>query len=152
MRPKNNSLVASAMPIFLLGIFSLSAVAQHSGHDASAPAGSPYLDERPYIEKVRVNEQGEIKLSGDTQVGGVFLKKGRYKFQHVVEGEDHLVSFERVDRPDAQAEQATFRVKSRMEPIDKPAKRTEFHSTVSIKGERIVQRIYVQGESVRHVF
>lgn len=152
MRSKNNSLVATAMLVFLLGVFSLPAAAQHSGHDASAPAGRPYIDEKPYAEKLRVNEQGEIKLSGETRVGGVFLKSGKYKFQHMVEGEDHLVLFERVDWPDAQAEQALFRVKTKLEPIDKPAKRTEFHSTVSIKGERIVQKIYVQGESVKHVF
>ncbi len=149
MRPKNNSLIASAMLIFLLGIFSLPVAAQHSGHGTS-PA--PSMSDRPYIEKMRVNEQGEVKLSGETLVGGMLLKSGKYKFQHVVEGEDHMVSFERVDRPEAQAEQALFRLKTRLEPIDKPAKRTEFHSTVSIKGERIVQKIYVQGENVRHVF
>ena len=94
----------------------LSARAQHSGH------GEVSIPERPYIEKLRVNKDGQVKLSKDARVGSAVLKRGRYVFEHIDEGEGHFIAFKRVDVSGVEAREQVIRVKCRLEPLNKPAK------------------------------
>jgi len=151
MRPGNKSFWLILMLTLTVGYFNYPAMAQHGGHTGVA------MPEKPYIEKVRVNDQGEVKFSGDTHVGGLLLKPGKYRFQHVAEGADHFIVFKRTDLPGEQADsdasdQPALRVRCWLEPLDKPAKRTEFYTNVNVRGDRTVERLQVQGENVRHVF
>ena len=151
MRPGSKSFWLILLLNLFLGYFNGLALAQHGGHTETA------MPEKPYIEKLRVNDQGEVKLSGDTRVGDLLLKRGKYQFQHVVEGEDHFIAFKRTDPPGKQADlamanQQALRVRCRLEPLGKPAKQTEFYTTVTVRGERTVERLQVQGENVKHVF
>ena len=151
MQPSNKSFGLILMLALFLGYFNVPASSQHSGHTEIA------MPERPYIEKVRVNDQGEVKFSSDTRAGDLLLKRGKYRFQHLVEGEDHFIAFTRIDQPGKQADAATanqeaLRVRCRLEPLGKPAKQTEFYTTVTVRGDRTVERLQVQGESVKHVF
>ena len=155
MQPRSKSFWLILMLTLTLGYFNGPAMAQHSGHGGGI--GEVPRDAKPYIEKLRVNDQGEVKFSGDTRVGDLLLKRGKYRFEHVVEGKDHFVVFNRTDSPSKQADSATvnqqaLRVRCWLEPLDKPAKRTAFYSTVTVSGERTVQRLQMQGENVRHVF
>ena len=134
-----------------LGYFNIPAIAQHSGHTGIA------MPEGPYTEKVRVNDQAEVKFSSDTRVGDLSLKRGKYRLKHVVEGEEHFIAFTRIDQPGKQADSATanqeaLRARCKLEPLSKPAKHTEFYTAVSVRGDRTVERLQVQGENVKHVF
>jgi hypothetical protein len=85
-------------------------------------------------------------------VGDAVLKRGKYKFEHVVEGEEHFIAFRRVDDPAVEAWEQVIRVRCRLEPLNKPAIQTELYSTVTARGERTIERAQVQGESIKHVF
>lgn len=151
MQPSNKSFGFMFTLALFLGYFNVPAIAQHGGHTEVA------MPERPYIEKVRVNDQAEVKFSSDTRVGELSLKRGKYRLKHVVEGEDHFIAFTRIDQPGKQADSATanqeaLRARCRLEPLGKPAKQTEFYMTVSVRGDRTVERLQVQGENVKHVF
>ena len=151
MQPSSKSFGWILTLALFLGYFSLPASSQHSGHTEIA------IPERPYIEKVRVNDQAEVKFSSDTRVGELSLKRGKYRLKHVVEGEEHFIAFTRIDQPGKQADPAkanreALRARCRLEPLGKPAKQTEFYTTVSVRGDRTVERLQVQGENVKHVF
>ena len=134
------------MSVLALGYFNLPVRAQHSGH------GEIAMPERPYIEKLGVNKDGEVKLPDDARVGYAFLKRGTYRFEHVVQGEEHFIAFKRVNESAVEAEEQIVRVRCRLEPLNKPAKHTEFFSTVTAKGTRTIERVQIQGENVKHVF
>jgi len=151
MRPGSKSFGLILMLTLFLGYLNSPAMAQHGGHSEVA------MPEKPYIEKIRVNDQGEVRFSGDTRVGDLLLKRGKYQFQHVTAGEDHFIAFRRTDQPGRLADSATanqqaLRVRCRLEPLGKPAKQTEFYTTVTVSGVRTVERLQVQGENVRHIF
>lgn len=146
MYSSKRSFAVTIMFVLSVGSFGLSVWAQHSGH------GEVAMPERPYIEKLRLNKDGQVKLSTDARVGDAALKRGKYKFEHVVEGEEHFIAFRRVDESAVEAREQVIRVKCRLEPLNKPAKHTELYSTVTGRGERTIERAQVQGESVKHVF
>ena len=146
MNSSGRSFAMALMFVLSAGYFGLSARAQHSGH------GEVSIPERPYIEKLRINEDGQVKLSTDARVGGAVLKRGRYVFEHVVEGEGHFIAFKRVDVSGVEAQEQVIRVKCRLEPLNKPAKHTELHSKVTTRGEKTIEKLQIQGENVRHVF
>jgi hypothetical protein len=151
MQPSSKSFWLILTLALFLGYFNVPAIAQHGGHTEIA------MPERPYMEKVRVNDQAEVKFSSDTRVGDSLLKRGKYRLKHVVEGEDHFIAFTRIDQPGKQADSATvpqeaLRARCRLEPLGKPAKQTEFYMTVSVRGDRTIERLQVQGENVKHVF
>lgn len=151
MQPGSKTYGLILMLTLFLGFIKVSATAQHGGHTETA------MPEKPYIEKLRVNDQGEVKFSGDTRVGDLLLKRGKYRFEHVVEGDDHFIAFWRTDQTakhadSAPANQQGLRVRCRLAPLGKPAKQTEFYSTVTVRGDRTVESLQVQGENVKHVF
>ena len=119
--------------------------AQHAGHGGAMSAES-----RPYTEKLRLDKDGAVTFLGPTVLGERILQSGTYRFEHVVEGEDHFVGFTRDDAPPSAPPSA--RVRCRLERMKGPAKNTEVYALVNSAGMRQLERIQVKGESVRHVF
>ncbi len=118
---------------------------QHGGHGAGAlPA-----PQGPYTERLRVGKEGTVTFSSLTAAGEWLISAGRYRFEHIVEGDEHFIRFE---RGDATAVQPPVRVRCRLVPLKKPAKRTEVYTLVNSGGGRTIEAIQVQGESVKHVF
>ena len=151
MQPGSKSFWLTLLLNLFLGYFNVLAMAQHGGHTATT------MPEKPYIEKLRVNDQGEVKFSGDTRVGDLLLTQGKYRFEHVVEGDDHFIAFTRTEQTGKQADpimahQQVLRMRCRLAPLGKAAKQTEFYSTVTVRGDRTVESLQVQGENVKHIF
>lgn len=119
---------------------------QHGGHGAPPVHQAP---QGPYTERLRVSKEGDVTFSTLTAAGEWLISPGRYRFEHVVEGDEHFIRFE---RGDATATQPPVRVRCRLVPLKKPAKRTEIHALVNSGGGRTIEAIQVRGESVKHVF
>lgn len=131
---RKSSLIVGALLAFLLGAFNLTTLAQHgekAGHEA----------------KIHVGKTGEVSFSSEIKVGDISLPAGAYKFKHVVEGDDHVVTFTKITTGKEVA-----RVKCKIEPLLDKAKRTEISSAPDASGANAITQIVVSGENVKHVF
>ncbi len=148
MTSVHRSLAVVASFVFSFAGNSRPARAQHGGHGGGSVAKEESRPEGRSTEKLKVTEEGSVTFKAQTAVGEWLLDPGTYRFQHVVEGEEHFVRFGTSDPQSAEA----ARVKCGLEPLRKPAKKTQVY--VTWYGSRIgrVERIEVRGESVRHVF
>ena len=107
---------------------------------------------------IKIGKKGEAVFSEPTQIGDVTLKPGHYRFQHRVEGNDHLVSFTELRMSQGNhvtgsqlGTKESGEIKCRVEPIDKKASQTAvFLNTEG--GVRRITRIEIAGENVAHVF
>ena len=129
---RKSSLIVGALLAFLLGAFNLTTLAQHgekAGHET----------------KIRVGKTGDTTFSSEVKVGDITLPAGAYKFKHVVEGDDHVVTFTKITTGKEVA-----RVKCKIEPLGDKAKGTLIYT--SAEGGAHVTQIVVAGENVKHVF
>lgn len=107
---------------------------------------------------IKVGKKGEAVFTEPTQIGDVTLKPGHYRFQHRVQGDDHLVSFTELLMSQGNHVTGTTlgakdsgEIKCRVEPMDKKATQTAvFESTEG--GVLRITRIEIKGENVAHVF
>lgn len=136
MRSRNNVLAMSALLVLLLGAFSLPLLAQH--HERQ---GAQHQEQG----MIHVGKKGEITLSSPLRVGETMLKPGKYVFQHVVEGDDHVLVFKTATGQEA------ARLKCRLESLGEKAKETALYTRAGDGGERILDAVRVQGEDVKHV-
>ena len=140
------SYAISSFVALLVAPASVPVHAQHAGHGGTMSAEPA----RPYTEKLKIGKDGTVAFAGPTVLGEWVLKPGTYRFEHAVEGADHFVAFTPSDAPPS--EPPSVRVRCRLVPLKKPAKRTEIHALVNSGGSRTIEAIQVRGESVRHVF
>lgn len=75
-----------------------------------------------------------MTLTSPMRVGDTLLKPGNYVFQHKVEGEDHVLIFQKAGNEVA-------RVKCRLEPLGKKAQRTALYTHVGDGGEAILDAV-----------
>ncbi len=122
--------------------------AQHT----HTPAGA-----QPEASETRLksNNKGEVEFRAETMLGDLRLSPGRYRVEHRVHGDDHLVHFTRVSEnpkrpPDgdlaAKAEASDLAVKCRVEPVEKKESMTVF--TLPRDGKAWVTRVRIAEETV----
>ncbi len=140
MRTRITSIVTSIMLTFLLGILSLPAVAQHGEHG----------------DNILIGKKGEVTFNSAVRAGAVSLSAGRYQVQHVVEGLDHFIVFNKIVSGSAYhtgvSGKDAARVKCRTEPLTEKAKYDEIRLGVNSAGEKTVEEILIKGENVKHLF
>ena len=104
-----------------------------------------------------VGKEGMVTFSSSVRAGDVLLKPGMYHVRHVLEGEDHVVSFKPVRMPAGYRQfqmtegEEVVRVKCRVEPAAKKTLNTKFRLGRNASGERVVEEIQIAGERVRHL-
>lgn len=141
MKLINNSFAKTVILVITLAIMSLPVIAQHGGHADGDQAG------KKHENKIHVGKRGEISFNTDTRVGDALLPAGAYQFQHIVEGDDHVVVFKK-----AGTGKEVVRVKCMIEPLGEKAEQTTIYSAKNAAGENVVRQILVGGENVKHVF
>lgn len=132
MKTRNNLLAKGALLALLLGALSVPLLAQHNHQGTQDMKGM-----------IHVGKKGAMTLTTPLRVGTTLLKPGNYVFQHKVEGEDHIVIFQRAGNEVA-------RVKCTLEPLSEKAKRTALY-THEEAGEGVLDAVEVEGENVKHV-
>ncbi|HLG16180.1 MAG TPA: hypothetical protein VJH03_16980 [Blastocatellia bacterium] len=139
MRTKNKSIVTSAILVLVLGLFSLSALAQHE-------------------DMVRIGKKGIVAFDTPVRVGDTLLKPAKYQIQHVVEGEDHVIVFKRISQTGSAgyissvSAKETMRLKCRLEPLGEKARHGGMRFGTNAAGEKTLEEVHIQGENVKHVF
>jgi hypothetical protein len=81
-----------------------------------------------------------------------------YQVQHVVEGSDHIIIFNKMEMPAAYrhgntpvAKEPAARIKCKIEPVDKKVNNTKITLRTNAAGEKEVAEVQVPGEAFRHV-
>lgn len=136
MKSKRNLLSKGALLALLLGLFSIPLLAQHN-HQGKTDVGKQE-------GMINVGKKGEAPFDSPMRVGDTLLKSGNYVFQHKIEGEDHLVIFQRAGKEVA-------RVKCRLESLGQKAQRTTLYLHTGDGGEVILHAVVVKGETVKHL-
>jgi hypothetical protein len=147
--------VTTALLVLGLGAFAVTASAQHGG---MAHTGSKASSRQG--EMTRLGKKGELPITSPTRVGDVLLEPGTYRVQHVVEGEDHFITFRKMSH--TRSDQPSYplgtpgkevaRVKCRLAPLGEKAKHSGMRFGTNAAGEQTVEEVHVKGEDVRHVF
>lgn len=130
-------LIKAAMLVSLFGVIALPLMAQKS-------------------DLVRIGKQGSVSFDSDVRVGDTLLKKGEYIIQHQVEGADHVFVFKRAIRrynyPEPEPGKEIARVKCKVEPLGEKSPHSGLRYGTNAAGEKTVEEIHIQGETVKHIF
>ncbi len=82
-------------------------------------------------------------LSEQAKVGTQILPAGQYRITHAMDGAQHIMVFK-------QGKQE-YRVKCNLEPLNEKAKATQFWYQDDASGQRVLQAMVFEGDTVRHV-
>lgn len=135
-----NKFATSAMLILMVGLFSLTALAQHA-------------------DMVPIGKKGVIPFDTPVRVGDTLLKAGSYQFQHVMEGQDHLIVLTKMSHPDSGQpggasvpKKEVTRLKCRVETLGEKAKHNGMRFGTNAAGEKTLEEVHIKGENVKHLF
>jgi hypothetical protein len=105
-----------------------------------------------------IGKKGEVHFNVPVKVGDTLLQPGMYQVQHVVEGSDHIIIFNKMEMPAAYrhgntpvAKEPAARIKCKIEPVDKKVNNTKITLRTNAAGEKDVAEVQVPGEAFRHV-
>jgi hypothetical protein len=119
-------------------------------------AASAGQDKKPDFT---IGKKGVIHFNVPVKAGNTLLEPGMYQLQHAVEGGDHFVTFKSAAMPAGYrhgntpvANEASARIKCRVEPVDKKVSNTKITLRTSTAGEKEVAEVQVAGEAFKHIF
>jgi hypothetical protein len=122
-----------------IAFLTLGEVAAHDG-----PHGGP--DEVTF----RVGKNGEINLRQDLKFGTSLVKKGKYAFEHRLDGDRHLVVLTEVARKDG-ASPVAYELPTRLIPAQKAANRTSLYAREATDRSLVVTMVEIAGEASEHL-
>jgi hypothetical protein len=99
-------------------------------------------------DKLGIANSQRISFTANVRIGDVVLPQGDYDVKHVMEGENHIMVFNRV----SPGKVASFRVKCSLVPLGEKAKTTEKKYILNAANEQVMQEIVFRGDSAKHVF
>lgn len=146
--------------VFALGSLALGRVAllvalPLTAQHTHAPAGAQPEASETREQRVKSNTKGEVEFRAETMLGELRLAPGRYRIEHRLQGDDHLVHFTRVSEgpkpsPDgdraAKAEASDLAIRCRVEPVEKKGSLTVF--TLPRDGKAWVTRVRIAEETI----
>ena len=96
--------------------------------------------------KMGIHEVSNVTFDVPVHVGDVLLPAGRYVIRHTMEGEEHVMVFQREHQKDQ------FKVKCTLVGLPHKAVRDEVSCKVNASNERILQELIFSGDTSKHVF
>ena len=145
------ALGVSALLVLVTAMLSLPLMAQdHQSHHQKRSGN-----------EVIIGKKGVIHTTSALRVGGALLKPGMYQVQHLLEGDNHVITFREIDMRYAYREPTMMalpagaeaaRVQCKIEPANKQWKSTTVILRTNTEGEKEVYEVRVRGENVKHVF
>ena len=92
-----------------------------------------------------IRDVSKITFNEPIRIGTALLPAGDYVVRHSMEGEDHIMAFERARSKDV------FKVKCNLVPLAKKAERNE--TVYEVTGnERVLHELVFRGDTAKHVF
>lgn len=93
-----------------------------------------------------IRDVNHVTFVAPVRVGSVLLPAGDYVVRHTMEGENHVMVFQRARSKDE------FKVKCTLVPLPNKAQRSQTVYELAAGNERILQELIFQGDTAKHVF
>ena len=118
----------------------LVAVAQLGAHDGphNGPSGGTFS----------VGKKGDVNIREDVKIGNDTLKRGKYLFEHRVEGDRHLIVLTEVVKKDVAP--LAYEIPTRVLSVRQAAKRSVLVADELADHSLRVGVIHVAGEALEH--
>lgn len=96
--------------------------------------------------KMGIREVNRVTFSDPTRIGTASLPAGEYVVRHTMQGEEHVMVFQR------QGSKDEFKVKCTLVPLSQKATTSQSIFQVTAGNERVLQELIFRGDSAKHVF
>lgn len=93
-----------------------------------------------------VRDVSNVTFVAPVRVGTVVLPAGDYVVRHTMEGENHVMVFQRAHSKDV------FKVKCTLVPLPNKAQKNQTVYELTAGNERVLQELVFQGDTAKHVF
>lgn len=96
--------------------------------------------------KMGIHDVSRITFTSPVRIGSEVLPAGEYVVRHSMQGEEHIMSFERVGRKEA------VRVKCTLVPLDRKADQDKTLYEITSAKEKVLRELIFRGDTAKHVF
>jgi len=93
-----------------------------------------------------IREVSHVTFDAPTRVGTTLLPAGDYVVRHTMEGQEHVMVFQRVHGKDQ------VKVKCTLVPLPKEARQSQTIYKLTADNERVLQELVFRGDTSKHVF
>lgn len=93
-----------------------------------------------------VRDVNKVTFKTPMRVGAAVLPAGDYVVRHTMEGQDHVMVFQRVHSKDE------FKVKCTLVPLPRKADKNQTTYELSAENEKVLHELEFEGDSAKHVF
>jgi hypothetical protein len=96
--------------------------------------------------KMGIREVRNISFDAPIRVGATVLPAGQYVVRHTMEGEEHIMVFQRA------GSKGEFKLKCTLVPLTQKADQDRKIYQVNAGNERVLQELVFRGDMAKHVF
>lgn len=93
-----------------------------------------------------IHEVSRVTFDAPIHIGTALLPAGDYVVRHTMEGQDHIMVFQR--KPGKEE----FKVKCTLVPLAKRAEQDQTIYQFNASNERVLQELVFHGDTAKHVF
>jgi hypothetical protein len=93
-----------------------------------------------------VREVSSVTFVAPMRVGSVVLPAGDYVIRHTMDGQEHIMVFQKVHSKDE------IKVKCTLVPLQKKAEQNQTIYQLNAGNERVLQELVFRGDTSKHVF
>jgi hypothetical protein len=98
--------------------------------------------------KFGVADVHRINFLNSIRVGDVVLPQGDYEIRHVMEGDSHIMVFQKL----GSGKPVEARVKCELVPLTQKASQTQKSYVTNAANEHVLRELVFAGEKAKHVF
>ncbi len=95
--------------------------------------------------KLGINDVRHVKFDAPVRIGTDVLPAGEYVVRHTMQGEEHIMAFERANRKEV------YKVKCTLVPLTEKADADRALYTVT-SSEKVLRELIFRGDTAKHVF
>lgn len=96
--------------------------------------------------KMGIHDVSRITFTAPVRIGTEVLPAGEYIVRHSMQGEEHIMAFERVGRKEA------VRVKCTLVPLERKADQDRTVYEITSTNEKVLRELIFAGDTAKHVF
>jgi hypothetical protein len=98
--------------------------------------------------KLGIREVRRVTFHTTVHIGSNVLQPGEYVVRHAMDGEDHMMTFERVNAKGKEV----VKVKCTLVPLSQKADQDQSVFQTTASNERVLQELVFAGDTAKHVF
>ena len=96
--------------------------------------------------KMGIHDVSKVTFDTPIRVGTALLPAGDYEVRHTMEGQDHVMVFQRIHGKEG------TKVKCNLVPLAQKAPHNQTIYVVNASNEKVLQELTFRGDSAKHVF